>query len=101
MGFDCLQEKVIFLFSKIPRLAFRPTQSSVQWVLPVLFLGVKWQQLEVSHLPLSSAKVKNVWSCISALPCAFVACKGTTFFFLRCFMARFYCSYSFMDRIQM
>jgi len=43
-----------------------------------LSLGVKRLGNEANHLPLSSAKVKNEWSCTSSAPCmAFMVCEGT------------------------
>ena len=33
--------------------------------------------LEIKHSHLSSAKVKNEWSCVSTSPCASVAWTGT------------------------
>jgi len=41
------------------RLALRPTQPPIQWVLGALSLGVKQSGLEADHSPPSSAKVKE------------------------------------------
>jgi len=49
------------LFSKMFRPAVGPIQFSVQWVLEAFFLD--------AHIsPLSSAKVKNMWSYTSTTP---------------------------------
>jgi len=45
-----------------------PTQPPVQWVPGILSPEVKWQVHEADHLPLSSAKFKNVWSYTSVPP---------------------------------
>jgi hypothetical protein len=49
----------IFLFSPVSRLALRPTQSPIQWVPRVIFLGMKQKGREADHSPPSSADVKN------------------------------------------
>jgi hypothetical protein len=45
-------------FLHLSRLALRPTQPPVQWVLG-LFPWVKWSGLGIDQPPLSSAQVKN------------------------------------------
>ena len=56
-----------FTFSKTPRPALGPTQSSIQGV-PVFFSGVKWTGLEVSHSSPSVVEVKIEWSYTSSPP---------------------------------
>jgi hypothetical protein len=48
-----------FTFSTASKLALRPTQFPIQWVLGAPSLGVKWQGHEADHSPPSSAEVKN------------------------------------------
>jgi hypothetical protein len=45
-----------------------PTQSSVQWVLPALFLGLRWPEHEAGHSPTCSAEVRNKGSYTPAPP---------------------------------
>jgi len=40
-------------------------QSSMQWILGAVSLGVKRLRHEADHSPLSSVEVKNLWSCTS------------------------------------
>jgi len=49
----------IFLFTTVSRLALRPTQPPIQWVLGALSLGVKWPGHEADHSSPSGAKFKN------------------------------------------
>jgi len=51
--------------------------ASFQWVPWAITSGVKWPELEADHSPLSSAKVRNVWSCTFTLPNIFT-CDGST-----------------------
>jgi len=44
-------------------IAGSTTQPSVQWVLEALTLQVKQLGHEADHSPMSSAVVKNAWSC--------------------------------------
>ena len=39
-------------------------------------LRVKRVVLEADHSPLSSAEIKNEWSCTSAVPYVFILCTG-------------------------
>jgi hypothetical protein len=48
--------------------AVGPTQPPNLWVSGALSLGVKWPGDEDDHSPLSSAEVKNAWSCTSSPP---------------------------------
>jgi hypothetical protein len=63
---SCLGQE-IFLFSAVFRIDLQATQTPVQKVLGVLFLGIRWLRREADHSPLSSAKVKNVQSCTSTV----------------------------------
>jgi hypothetical protein len=49
----------IFLFSTESRLALRPTQPPVQWVLGVMVLGIKQKGYEADLSPPYSSDVKN------------------------------------------
>jgi len=49
----------IYTFSAVFRLAVIPTQPPSQWVLAILFSGVKLPGCESDNSPPSSAKVKN------------------------------------------
>jgi len=53
-----------FWFFKMPRPVRGPTQPPIQWVLWILFLGLKQQTGEVYHTSQSGAKARNVWGCI-------------------------------------
>ena len=53
--------------------SLQPIQPPTEWVFRALFLWVKKLEHEADHSPLSSAKVKNEWSCISTLPSALKA----------------------------
>jgi hypothetical protein len=66
-----------FLFSKIYRPAFGPTQPPTQRVWGT-FSGVKPPGREVDHSPPSSAEVKKEWSYISPPPYAFMTWTRTT-----------------------
>jgi hypothetical protein len=57
---DSQQEQVIFLFSIASRPALGATQSPIQCVPGAVSPGIKWQEHEADHLPLSSAVIKNV-----------------------------------------
>jgi hypothetical protein len=52
----------LFLFATACRLALRPTEPHIQWVLRVLTMEVKQAGHEADHSPPSSAEVKNVWN---------------------------------------
>jgi hypothetical protein len=60
-GFESQQSLGFFLFTTASRLALRPTQPPIQWVLGALSLGVKWHWCEADHSPPSSVKAKNAW----------------------------------------
>jgi hypothetical protein len=57
--FNSQQGQEIFLFSTASRLALKPTQHPIQWVLGELSLGIKWLEHEADHSPPSSTEVKN------------------------------------------
>jgi hypothetical protein len=63
----------IFLFTTASRTALGPTQPPMQWVPGALSLGVKRPGREADHSPLSSAEVKNAWSCTSTPQYVFMA----------------------------
>jgi hypothetical protein len=66
LGFESWHSRV-FLFAS--RLALRPTQPPVQWVLEfILSFGVKWPGCEANHSPSPSAKIKNAWHYTSTPP---------------------------------
>ena len=52
----------IFLFSSVFRPVIGYTQLPIALVLGVFSAGVKWQEREASHSPLSIAKVKEEWN---------------------------------------
>jgi len=52
----------------VSRPALGPTQHPIQWVEGAISLGLKQLSHEADHSPLSSAKVKDVWSYMST-PC--------------------------------
>jgi hypothetical protein len=69
--FDPLQRQRIFLLVPASRPALGPTQSPVQWVLGVLFPGVKQAQSghdAADHSPPFSAEVKNEWELYLIFP---------------------------------
>jgi hypothetical protein len=45
------------------RPAVEPSQRTVQWLLGVLFTGVKRQEREANHSSATSAEVKKTWIC--------------------------------------
>lgn len=57
---------MIFLF-KISRPGLEPTQLPGQWVSRDVAMGIEWPGCEVDFT-ISSAKVKNEWSCTSTTP---------------------------------
>jgi hypothetical protein len=59
---------VIFTLYKISRPSLGPNQTPIQWVLDFPYPGLKRQECEGGHSPLSSAKVKSDWSYTSFLP---------------------------------
>jgi hypothetical protein len=59
LGFDSWQGLGIFVFPTASRLALKPTQPTIQWVLGVLSLVVKLLEHEADHSPPSSAEVKG------------------------------------------
>jgi hypothetical protein len=77
MWFKSWQGQKIYLFSDISRLAARPTQPLVQWVMKTLSPGVNWQSHEADHPFITSASVKNEWSYTSTFQCSY-AHKGTS-----------------------
>jgi hypothetical protein len=62
-GFDSQQEKDIFLFFTVSRLALGPNQPPIQWVPGTLSLGIKQQLLEAKdkHVVLSVNMVISLW----------------------------------------
>jgi hypothetical protein len=61
---DCLvfisqHVQEMYVFSETSRLAMRPTQPSIQWLIGVLSMVVKQLWCEPDHSSLSSAKVKT------------------------------------------
>ena len=54
----------IFLYSGTSVRALGPTQPSIKWV-PGASQGMKRQEREVDHSPLSGVEVRNEWSCTS------------------------------------
>jgi len=73
--FGSWQEQKIFLFYTVSRLSLQPIQPPTEWALRALFLWVKKLGYEADHPPLSSAKVKNEWSCMYTLSSALMACQ--------------------------
>jgi hypothetical protein len=59
LGFDSLQRQEIFVFSTPSRLALRPTQPPIQWVLEAVLQRIKQPGHEAHHSPVLSAMVKN------------------------------------------
>lgn len=80
-GFNSWQGQVIFLFSKMPTPALRPTQSSVWWLLVNLFPGVKRPGCEFKLWPASSVECKNEWSCPFVPPMYLHIMDRADFFF--------------------
>jgi len=62
-----------FFFATVsgPGLGF--TQLPLHWVLGALSLVLKWQRRETDVSPLSTAEVKNGWSCASTPQYIFMA----------------------------
>ena len=71
MWFKSWQGQKIYLFFDISRLAARPTQPLVQWVMRTFSPGVKWQNHEADHSFLTSANVKNEWSYTTTFHCSY------------------------------
>jgi hypothetical protein len=63
--------------SKVPRQAVLSTQPPTR-LLQGTFSGVKWLRRENDQSPLSSAKIKNEWTCTSIPLYTFLANTGTT-----------------------
>jgi hypothetical protein len=57
-----------FTFTTVSRPALGSIHPLIQWVLEVLYPGVKRSGREAGHTPPSSADVKNAWSYTSTLP---------------------------------
>ena len=72
-------------FLKIPRLALKPAQPFVQWVLEVLSPGVKQPGHEADNPASSSAEVKNEWSYTSTLLVCLYGTYRDNFTFLTLF----------------
>jgi hypothetical protein len=53
----------------------------MQWVLGVVFQGIRKPRREADHSFPPSTEVKNEWSCTSTPTYAFMACRVTTFSF--------------------
>jgi hypothetical protein len=68
LGFDSRRGLGIFLITTVSRTALETTQPPIQRVPGALSVGVKRPGREGYHLPLSSAEVKNAWSCTSISP---------------------------------
>jgi hypothetical protein len=64
--------KEIFLYTTASRPALGPTLLSIQWVLGIIFPGVKRPGREADHSPPFSAEVKNVGALLP-LPHVFMA----------------------------
>jgi hypothetical protein len=60
--------KGFFPFTNKPRVAKKPNQPPLQWVLEALSTGVKLLGHKADHSPPSSTKVKNAWSYTSTPP---------------------------------
>jgi hypothetical protein len=73
LGLYSWQGLGIFLHTTVFRMALRPTQPSIQWVLGALSLGVKWPRSEADHSPPSTAEVKNMWHYTSIPQYTFMA----------------------------
>jgi hypothetical protein len=70
-----ISSKFTGLFSSLKRLYWL-------WVLPKdSFPGLKGSGCEADYLPPHSTYFKSKWSYKSSPPCAFTACKETTWFF--------------------
>ena len=63
----------MFLFPKASSSALGPIQTLFQWVQELLLLGLNWLQRVTGCLPVTSAEVKNEWSCTSTPSHAFMA----------------------------
>jgi hypothetical protein len=64
-------------------LPLRPIQLPIPWIPEALSPGVKWPGCEADHLPSSSTKVKNAWSCTSTPSYVFMAwCLVTGYVFM-------------------
>jgi len=74
-----------YQFLKIPRLALKPAQPSVHWVLEVLSPRVKQLSREADHPPSCSAEVKNEWSYTSTLLVCLYGTYKDSFTFLTFF----------------
>jgi hypothetical protein len=68
LGSDFRRRLGIFLFTAESRTALGSTQPPIQWVPGALSLWVKRPGREADHSRLSSAEVKNAWSCTSTPP---------------------------------
>jgi hypothetical protein len=66
-----------FVFSKVSRQAVLSTQPPTR-LLQGTFSGVKWLRRENDQSCLSSAKIKNEWTCTSIPLYTFLANTGTT-----------------------
>jgi hypothetical protein len=70
----------IYLFTKIPRPALRPTQPLIQCAAG-FFLEGKTVGHDADHSPPSSDEVKNEWSYTSIQPNLFMAWTGSKVYF--------------------
>lgn len=59
MEFDSWPGARDFSLSIASRLALGSIQTHIQWVPGALFMGIKQQEHEAAHSPLSSADIKN------------------------------------------
>jgi len=77
--------KVIFLFATASRPNLGPTQSPIQLVTKILYLGIKRSGCETDPSPPPSAEVKNAQNYTSTPPYIFMMwCTGTNLALVYC-----------------
>ena len=67
-GVWILAEQQIYLFSKMSRLTMGSTLPPIQWVLGILYSGIKQLECKADHSPSPSVRFKNQYSCTSTSP---------------------------------